>query len=93
MFGSEVLDRNLVGDVLAAITSKGNGLLSAKESEACSLRKTLQWAKNLMFDNIVIEVDCASIVMAINNGTQSLNSRLGTILLDYHNLMAFFTTY
>ncbi|GKV39597.1 hypothetical protein SLEP1_g47348 [Rubroshorea leprosula] len=92
MFDSGTVARNSLGDVLAAITSKGNGLLLAEESEACSLQKALQWATDLMFDNIVVEVDCASMVTAINSGTHSLNSNLGTNLLDSHNLMASFTT-
>ncbi|GLT27362.1 hypothetical protein SLA2020_023680 [Shorea laevis] len=92
MFGSGAVARNSVGEVLAAITSKGNGFLSAEESEACSLRKALQWAKDFMFDNIVVEVDCASIVTAIHSGTHSLNSSLGAILSDCHHLMASFTS-
>ncbi|GLT41992.1 hypothetical protein SLA2020_160160 [Shorea laevis] len=79
-------------EVLTAMICKGQGLLSAEETEACSLQKAIKWVKDLMFDRIVVETDCASIVTAINSDTQTLNSSLGTILLDSKNLMAFFTT-
>ncbi|GLT26160.1 hypothetical protein SLA2020_012450 [Shorea laevis] len=70
------------------MVSKEHGMIST-EREACSLQNVLKWEKNLMFDRIVVEIDCTSIDTAINND-HILNSSLSTILLDHKYLMTSF---
>ncbi|GLT59459.1 hypothetical protein SLA2020_322740 [Shorea laevis] len=68
-FDAGAVAQDSLGEVLAAMVRKGQGL--TEEIEACSLRKALQWAKNLMFNSIVVESDCAAIVTAIFGDPQS----------------------
>ncbi|GLT59333.1 hypothetical protein SLA2020_321580 [Shorea laevis] len=91
LYGLGAVARDSSGEVIAAMMFKGYGQISAEESEACSLRKALKWARDLMFYKVVVETDCASIVTAINGDYLSLNSNLGCILLDCKQLMAPFT--
>ncbi|GKV17627.1 hypothetical protein SLEP1_g28105 [Rubroshorea leprosula] len=89
LYGVGVMAQDSSREVLAAMVSKGHGMLSMEECETCSLRNALKWAKNLMFDKIVVEINCTSIVTAINNN-HILNFNLGIILLDCKHLMASF---
>ncbi|GLT25951.1 hypothetical protein SLA2020_010490 [Shorea laevis] len=91
LYGLGAVGCDSSGEVIPAMMSKGYGRTSAEESEACSLRKALRWARDLMIDTVVVETDCASIVTAINGDTLSLNSNLGFIILDCKHLMASFT--
>ncbi|GKV05492.1 hypothetical protein SLEP1_g17495 [Rubroshorea leprosula] len=60
LHGVGVVARNSIKEVLAAMISKGQGLLSVEETEACNLRKALKWAKDLMFNKIGMEMNCAT---------------------------------
>ncbi|GKV36865.1 hypothetical protein SLEP1_g44951 [Rubroshorea leprosula] len=91
IYGSGAVARDSSGEVVSAMMSKEQGLVSTEVSEACSLRQALKWAKDLMLDKVVVETDCASIVTAINCDTYCFNSSLRHILMDCKNLMASFT--
>ncbi|GKV32640.1 hypothetical protein SLEP1_g41235 [Rubroshorea leprosula] len=89
-FGIGAVARDHAGNVVAAMACKGQGAVAAEIAEACSLRKALQWARGLSFDRIILESDCATIVIAMQHDSPSLNSTLGLIISDNKMLMTSF---
>ncbi|GLU08976.1 hypothetical protein SLE2022_258570 [Rubroshorea leprosula] len=51
-FGMGAIIRDHGGNVLAAMSCKGHGLLSAENMEACRSRRALQWAQEMGFRRI-----------------------------------------
>ncbi|GLT48412.1 hypothetical protein SLA2020_220410 [Shorea laevis] len=86
----DAVARDSLGEVMAAMVCKGQGLVPTEIAEACSLRHALRWAQNLSFRRIIMESDCASIVTALNSSTLSFHSSLGAVLLDCKRLMTSF---
>ncbi|GKV01547.1 hypothetical protein SLEP1_g14094 [Rubroshorea leprosula] len=88
--GMGAVARDSLGEVMAAMVCKGQGLVPAEIAKACSLQQALRWAQNLSFRRIILESDCSSIVTALNSLTLSFHSSLGAILLDCKRLMTMF---
>ncbi|GLT73739.1 hypothetical protein SLA2020_455770 [Shorea laevis] len=88
--GMGAVARDSSGEVLAALSCKGQEVSAAEIAEACSLREALQWAQELCFRKVIMESDCASIVTAINSDIPTMHSSLGFILSDCRILMASF---
>ncbi|GLT80072.1 hypothetical protein SLA2020_515330 [Shorea laevis] len=86
--GMGAVARNSSGEVVAAMSCKGQGAVSAEIAEACCLRKALKWARDLSFEKVIMESDCASLVTAMNSHLSDINSSLGTVLSDCKLLMA-----
>ncbi|GKV36829.1 hypothetical protein SLEP1_g44920 [Rubroshorea leprosula] len=53
LYGLGAVARDSSGEVIAAMMSEGYGQISAEESEACSLRNALRWARDLMIDKLL----------------------------------------
>ncbi|GLU05333.1 hypothetical protein SLE2022_224370 [Rubroshorea leprosula] len=85
-----VVARDPAGDVVAAMACKGQGAVAAEVAEACTLRKALQWARDLSFERIIVELDCVNIITARNIDLATLNSSLGLIISDCKLLVTFF---
>ncbi|GLT63290.1 hypothetical protein SLA2020_358640 [Shorea laevis] len=85
------LARNHEGEVLAAMACRGQGLVTGEVAEANSLRRALQWARDLAFANIVVEIDCANLVTAVHSDTP-LHSSLGFVIQDCKGLISSFAS-
>ncbi|GLT65131.1 hypothetical protein SLA2020_375810 [Shorea laevis] len=89
-FGMGAVARDHTGNVVAAMACKGQGAVAAEVAEACTLRKALQWARDLSFEKIIVESDCANIITAMHSVFPAMNSSLGLIISDSKMLMTFF---
>ncbi|GLT37780.1 hypothetical protein SLA2020_120780 [Shorea laevis] len=89
-YGMGAVAQNSSGEVVAAMSCKGQGVVCGI-AEACCLRKALQWARDLSFEKVIMESDCASLVTAMNSHLSYINSSLGTVLSDCKLLMASIT--
>ncbi|GLU01763.1 hypothetical protein SLE2022_190500 [Rubroshorea leprosula] len=88
IYGMGAVAQNSSGAVVAAMSCKGQGTVCAEIAKACCLRKALQWACELSFEKVIMELDCASLVTAMNSPLSDINSSLGTVLSDCKLLMA-----
>ncbi|GLU14472.1 hypothetical protein SLE2022_310400 [Rubroshorea leprosula] len=61
--GVVIRDNN--GEVMAAMSCKGYGLVSAKVVEAYSLQRALQWARGGGFGKLIVESDNSCVVSAV----------------------------
>ncbi|GLU12688.1 hypothetical protein SLE2022_293500 [Rubroshorea leprosula] len=82
--------RNSSKEAVAAMARKGPGAACTEITEACCLRKVLQWACALSFEKVIKKFDCTILVTASNSHVSALNSNLGIVLLDCNLLMASF---
>ncbi|GLT38758.1 hypothetical protein SLA2020_129840 [Shorea laevis] len=82
--------RDHASNVVATMACKGQGAVAIEVAEACSLHKALQWARCLSSDKIILELDCANIVKAMQTDSPSMNSTLGLIISDNKMLMTSF---
>ncbi|GLT40631.1 hypothetical protein SLA2020_147480 [Shorea laevis] len=89
-FGMGAVAPDHTGNVVAAMACKGHGAVAAKVAEACTLRKALQWARDLSFKKIIVESDCANIITAMHSVFPAMNSSLGLIISDSRMLMTSF---
>ncbi|GLT98961.1 hypothetical protein SLE2022_164330 [Rubroshorea leprosula] len=89
-YGMGVIVQNHQVEALVAMACKEQGAIAMEIVEACSLRMALQWAQDLTFRKVFLEMDCVSLATAINNKFLSTNSSLGAVLSNYRMLMASF---
>lgn len=80
------LDRDAIGEVLAAFSSNYSSILILSIAEAMTLRKTMIITKELGFSNVLFEGDCLPIVLATTNQSP-LYDALFSIIFDIHILL------
>ena len=84
--GFGAIIRNEKGEVMAAMAAKGPEVSSSEEAELLACRKSIEFAVDAGFSELVIEGDNSFIMKAIS-AMQEDFSLLGNVIGDIHHLV------
>ena len=79
--------RNAVGEVMAALSARGEAVVDSEEAKVRAYRKTLEFAIDVGFSELMVEGD-NSVVMSTISSNKPNWSRLGVIYDDIGYLAA-----
>ena len=84
--GVGAIIQNERGEVMAALSAKGPFVQNSEEAETLACRKTLEFAIDVGFSDLIIEGDNVSVMRAVASNCMD-GSRLGNVLEDIHWLV------
>ena len=85
--GFGVVIRNNLGEILAAVSTKGLAVGDSEEAEVLACRRALEFAIDAGFAELEIEGDNVTMMRSLASSS-AIQSRLGNIYADIHVLVA-----